>query len=273
MDPFERGAMALGSMSFLLMAIPFALTLLAAPYMVLRFWFARAEEQDPQVGLKCALYFILSLGVLMFLGGLNILVYDLVGRGNWFEKAGDLLSKFDGTHRAACSFMLSGFVFAFFNLVLILGYTNQSRFPETGRVFVGARFAVHSLIVLAATTMVIFLIFQEIVPTGALEFSLSVLMVWGPAWLIHLIMLKSSRGMGSPPPKVVSRRKRDDDDEEGEKPVRPVQPQRPTQPTTGQQQQQGGQQRQSQPVPTARPVPQRPAQGQVQPRKRPADDE
>jgi hypothetical protein len=242
---------------------------LVFPYLVLRLRSVPPEEQDSQVGLKCALYLILSLGVLLFLTGLNILVYDAI-EADWFAKAMDRLNKFEQSERDACALMLSGFVFAFFHLVLVLGYTNNHRHPEVGRVWVGWRFAIHSLIVLAATTMLIHVIFQPSVRDPEIQLPLSVLIVWGPSWLIHLVMLKGSRGMGSPALRTATR-KRQDDDDEGEKPVRPVQPQRPTQPaSTGQQQrqqgQQGqqGQQRQSQQVPTSRPVP--------QPRKKPADE-
>jgi hypothetical protein len=270
----ERAVVA--GFGFVVLLIPLvALYALAWPYLVLRLRPLRADEEpDSQVGLKCALFFILSLGILMLLTGLNILVFDAI-TAEWFAKAVDRLTAFGPPERDSCALMLSGFVFAFFHMILIMGYTNNHKHPEVRRVWIGWRFAIHSLIILAATTMIIFVIFQDSLKEIDLQRPLSVLIVWGPSWLIHLAMLKSARGMGTPP-KVVRHRRDEDEGDEGEKPVRPVQPQRPTQPTSSGQQQpqkQPGPQR-SQPVPAARPVPQqRPAPGQVQPRKKPAEDD
>jgi hypothetical protein len=55
---------------------PFALLGLAIPYAVLKSRDARAEEHDPEIGLKSALYFIFSLAILIVLTGLTVLVVD-----------------------------------------------------------------------------------------------------------------------------------------------------------------------------------------------------
>src|SRR5262245_43032249 len=81
---FFRSGIMMGVMAWLL--IPLALLGLAIPYAVIRFRDARGESQDPQVGIKCALYFFFSLALLLFETGLTIIVVDLMldrGRGDF----------------------------------------------------------------------------------------------------------------------------------------------------------------------------------------------
>jgi len=240
--PFDRGFGFFAEMAILgysLFLLPVAALGLGLPYMVLRLRTVPAEEQDSQIGLKCVLYFVFSLGILMFLTGLTILVADLMMEGDWFIKSADRLKRFDTTHRNAAALMLSGGLFAFVHLILLLGYTNNRRYPEVRRVWVGWRFAIHSMVVLLATTMVILVLFSEVTDARNLQLPLSILLVWGPSWLIHLALLKFYRGMGSPPPKPIRRARPDDD---YDRPVRPILAS-------------GPQQRQSQTGPPARPAP------------------
>lgn len=258
--------------------MPIALVGLIYPYLALRLRPVPTDQQDPQIGLKCALYFIYSLGILMFLAGASVLVVDLMIRGEWFVESMKRLEKLDNTHRTAYALMTSGALFTFFHLLLILGYTNNRQFPEVRRVWVGWRFAIHSLIVLLCVTMLIFVVFMENSSERDMQFPLALLIVWGPSWFLHLILLKAYRGSGSPPVTSTRKPRKDDDDEdEGERPVRPVQPQRPT--TSGPSQQQQQQQRPAQgqgpaqrPASGGQPAP-RPTTGpqRIAPRK-PIDD-
>src|SRR6266480_4939613 len=51
---------------------------LAIPYMMLRLREARSAQQDPQLGLRTALYFFFSVGILLVLNGLTVLVVDMM---------------------------------------------------------------------------------------------------------------------------------------------------------------------------------------------------
>jgi len=233
--------------------IPLALAGMVVSYLALRMKpVTPPDEADNQVGLKSALYMIYSIGILMVLIGMTQLVVDLITQAEWFTKSMDRLGKYGAYHRQIYAMMLSGFVFAFFHLLLILGYTNNYRQPAVSKFWIGWRFAIASLVVLSTTTMLIFTcIISDSPPEKAIQAELGVLIVWIPSWLLHLVFL-------SPPRPVKAKRNRGDDDEE-EKPVRPTTPtpQRPT--TPGQQQ--------SQQVPVQRPTQQRPGQVRPTPRK------
>lgn len=229
--------------------IPLAVGL---PIMIVQSRQTSAEDQDNQVALKCVLYFIYSLGILMFLFGLTILALDFIVAGKWFSDAQERVMTFSSLHRNAAALMLSGFVFYFFHLVLIMGHTNNYKQPYAGKFWVSWRLVVHSLVILAVTTAIIFEIMTKIDVTEEkhLRPYLAILVVWLPSWLIHLAVAKNPKAA-----KPV--RKTGEGDEE--RPVRPApvrpapQPaQRPA--TSGQRPATGPAQR-----PVQRPAPRKPA--------------
>ena len=172
---------------FALAATPVALLSFAIPYALLRMQDARNETNDPQLGLKAVLYFTFSLGVLLFLTGLNILLYDFIrerpaggfGRSMWNQD-----------QRNGAALVVVGIAVCLGHLVLILAYTNDLSRPGTRRMFVGYRLAILAVVSLAAFTMLIVTLFQENVKYEDLKLSFSMLVVWGVAWVVHLLLLR-----------------------------------------------------------------------------------
>jgi hypothetical protein len=163
---------------------PFLLLGLAIPYAILKARDGRLEDHDPEIGLKAVLYFLFSLAILLVLLGLTIIVIDaLVDRGGWAGR------EFSTAQRTGAGLVLSGFAIAVFHVVLIFGFTNDRRYPDTRRMFVGWRFAIHGLVTLTAFTMLVVQVFQKDVDFESLKPTLGTLLVWTPSWLLHLILL------------------------------------------------------------------------------------
>jgi hypothetical protein len=203
---FGRGMIAGAVASFgLILAVP-ALLSLAIPYAILRIRDGNKPEQDPQLGLKAGLYFTHSLGILLLLTGMTIYSVDLAihqfGSGSFRQPKGvmDHLKDFTPLHRSACALMLSGFVISFIHLTMILGFTNTFKWPEAGRVFVGWRFAIHSVVIVIVITALMNVLFQKSPNNDDMASLAGVLIIWMPSWVIHLFLLKAYRGAGSKPP-------------------------------------------------------------------------
>jgi hypothetical protein len=191
--PFGPGDLAyMGFASILsLLLIPVALLGLAIPYAVLYVKDRRNEEHDAEIGLKSALYYMLSLSILLILTGLTILVIDfLVEDKRAPAPTPRPSSEFSPVQRTAFALMVSGFAIGLFHLVVILGFTNDRRYPATRRVFVGWRLAICSLVVLVSFTVLVVQVFQKDVRWEDLKPVFGTLLVWGPAWLIHLLLMR-----------------------------------------------------------------------------------
>jgi hypothetical protein len=192
MFPFGPDFLAvLGFVSvFALALIPTALLGLAFAYAVLYIKDRRNEEHDSEIGLKAALYFMLSLSILLILTGLTVLVIDFLTEEDRIPAGARRSSEFTEVQRSAFAMMVSGFAIGLFHLVVILGFTNDRRYPATRRVFVGWRLAICSLIVFIAFTVLVVQVFQKTVTWKELKPVFGVLLVWGPAWLIHLLLIR-----------------------------------------------------------------------------------
>ncbi len=169
---------------------------LAFVYAVLYLRDSRNEVHDPEIGLKAALYFMFSLSILLMLSGLTILIVDFL-KDDKNAPSGKPLADFNEAQRTAFAWMVSGFAIGLFHLVMILGFTNDRRFPATRRVFVGWRLAIHSVVVLVTFTTLVTQVFQRDVHWDDLKQVFGILLVWGPSWLIHLLLM---RMYGSAPP-------------------------------------------------------------------------
>ena len=171
--------------------LPVALLGLAIPYAVLYVKDRRNEDHDSEIGLKSALYFMLSLSILLILTGLTILVVDFLLEDKRAQVPTPRPSgEFSPVQRNAFALMVSGFAIGLFHLVVILGFTNDRRYPATRRVFVGWRLAICSLVVLIAFTVLVVQVFQKDVRWDDLKPVFGTLLVWGPAWLIHLLLMR-----------------------------------------------------------------------------------
>lgn len=169
---------------------------LAIPYAVLRIRDSNNIEQDPHVGLKCVLFFAFSVGILLFLSGLTTYVITVL---NDLDDPMATITRFDNAQRQASSVMLAGFSIAFLHLLLILGLTNTRSRPEARRVFVGWRLVFHTLIVINCLMVLASEVFEVSPDTEVMRSTGAYLVVWGPSWVLHLIMLRASRGTGRAP--------------------------------------------------------------------------
>jgi hypothetical protein len=167
--------------------IPLLLLGLAIPYAVLALRDGREVERDPQVGWKSVLYFILSVCILQILTGLTILLIDLMTETVPARRSG-----LNDAQRAALGTMIAGFLFGAVHLLLILQASNARRFPAARRVFLGARLAVHSLVVLGSLTVLLMQMMAVDVRAETLKTTFSILLVWTPSWIIHLLLMRSA---------------------------------------------------------------------------------
>jgi len=184
--------------AFSAFAIPIALLSLAFPYAVLYLRDSRSEDHDPEIGLKAALYFVFSLSILLVLSGLTVIIISLLMESESFGPSRSL-SAYSQDLRIGFAMMVSGFAIGLFHFVIILGFTNDRRFPAARRVFVGWRLAVHSVVVLIAFTWLVIQVFQERVSWEELKPMFGILLVWGPSWLIHLLLMRFYGGTASLP--------------------------------------------------------------------------
>jgi hypothetical protein len=166
-------------------AMGFVLFGLAIPYLVLSLRDGQNEERDPEIGLKSALYFMFSLSVLLVLGGLTAVVVDALDERSAYD-----LSE---AQRNGFAMIISGIAFGLFHLFVIMGFTNDRRFPAARRVFVGCRLAVCGLVFGTTFTILVVQVFQASLSFRELRPTLGVLMVWGPAWIVHLVLLRIYR--------------------------------------------------------------------------------
>lgn len=191
MAPDVLRGLQFASLSFtLVLFLFFALPGLAVAYAVLKLQDARAEQHDPEIGIKAALYFIYSLSILVILTGINVLVVDALQDRPNLGPNRNVEGLTEG-QRVGCGLIVAGLALGLLHLILIKAATNDSRWPATRRVFVGWRFAIHGLIVLATFTALVILLFQRDVRWETIKDFLATLVVWGPSWLIHLVLLRT----------------------------------------------------------------------------------
>jgi hypothetical protein len=171
---------------------------LAVPYVVLRMRESRSASPDPQIGVKAALYFFFSFGIVLFLTGLTTFVMDLL-----VDKRPPAVAQgLNDVQRASLGVMVSGFFFAVLHLGLVKAMTND-RNPTARRTFAGWRLAIHGMVVILAVTTILGILFQKDFGGAGLEDLrkqvLGVMMVWIPSWIIHLVLLgRHSRPLYEP---------------------------------------------------------------------------
>jgi hypothetical protein len=187
---------------FFVALAPIALVGLAIPYAVLKSRDGRGLEHDPQIGLKAVLYHVFSLSILIALSGATVIVIDALedrtampsggsgasGTGGAKTSAGT--TSFNEAQRVGGALIVAGAGVAVMHLFLIIGATNDRRFGDVKRVFVGWRLAISALVVLAAFTALVVIGFQEKTTLDDLKPPFGVLLVWGPTWLVHLVLLR-----------------------------------------------------------------------------------
>jgi hypothetical protein len=190
--PFIReliGAVAVIWIS-LLVVVPLSF---AIPYAILRMRDTRSEKPDPQVGLKSAMYFFFSLGIMLFLFGLTMLVVDLIARDRPELPPG--MRRDEGlneTQRVSLALMVAGLIFTLLHLGLVKAMTND-RNPASRRMFAGWRSVIHGLVILVVVTVLLVIYFQkDFGGEGTLRVRKQLwatLLVWTPSWILHLVLL------------------------------------------------------------------------------------
>jgi hypothetical protein len=195
-DLFGRGRFASSfAITALVVVLPLLLGL-AIPYAILHYRDSRAAERDPQIGLKAALYFFLSVSVFIFLLGASIVAVDTVDEMQLLGpvRGGGLgrpMGGFSPMKRSGAAFMFTGFTFGLVQFVLIHMTTNNRRFPLVRRIFGGWRLAVEGMVVLTWFTILVQTLFQQNMPVDEVQDAFAVLFVWSPAWLVDLILLRT----------------------------------------------------------------------------------
>ena len=119
--------------------------------------------------------------------------------------------------RTGAAMIVSGAIFALVHFLFTLGLGPDPSPSLVRRVFLGARCAVHGVVVMLTVTALLVLVFQrsdgvrlELGLAQTRNFLIGVLLVWAPSWVIHFSLL---RLIGPSPRPVVRER---DWGEEGE---------------------------------------------------------
>jgi hypothetical protein len=179
------------------MAMPFLLLGLAIPYAVLRLRETR-EEADPRLGLRVALSFFFSLALLLVLTGLTVFVVDLLQQSNFLGPR-----RFGGigrqdfpnqAQRTAFALMVSGGLFILLHFIFLVVMTDRQSRSPVRRMFIGWRFVIHGLVVMFTMTLLMIVLFQidRVQNVEVIQTLLGFLAVWGPSWLVHLMLLRDA---------------------------------------------------------------------------------
>ncbi len=190
----------------LIVLVPFLCLGLAIPYAILRLRENREDRADPQVGLKVALYYFFSVGIILFLLGMTVIVVDLMleedrqARGAMARvvPAGQGLNQ---TQRIGLGLIVAGLVVALLHLALVKSMTNDRNSLTARRIFAGWRFAIHGIVIVVAFTVLTAVLFQRDFGDRSLRKSMfGILLIWVPSWVLHLILLGVySRQLYEPP--------------------------------------------------------------------------
>jgi hypothetical protein len=227
------------------------LGLLAFPYLALRTQDARADKPDPQLGLKSALHFFFSLGLLIALTGGTVALTDAIegliepnvpaaqgppvfvpqpgmpGGGPWQPAPPPPKPKknwANDTQRTAAALALTGAMVALLGWAAVRIGTNDREYPAVNRAYVGARLGLAGLAAVAALCGVnVYLFREDVTNHRPLEVLIAVLLVWSPTALVHLVLLRAKSGTPyyvpkperRPRPAVARRAERRDDSDAG----------------------------------------------------------
>jgi hypothetical protein len=176
----------------------FLLTLLVG-YILLRQRDNQRQERDPELGIKVALHFFFSVCLLLLLTGLTVVTVDAMTS----TKAGRLAPPRDGmsaAQRTGWGLAVAGLLLSVLHFVLVKAMTNDSRRPAARRFFLGWRFVINGLVFVITVAGLIVTLFQkDFGDDNTRKTYLAILLIWGPAWLIHLILLRVlSDGLSRP---------------------------------------------------------------------------
>jgi hypothetical protein len=231
--------------------LPLVMAGLAVAYVGLRLRDAKAEQPDPELGIKSAYQSFLSFGVLLALAGLSIAVGDLLAgafedpnnkpQQQFNRNAGKMNQQFPlnqpmappaagnepfdtMNQRVAWPLVVSGVLAAFVSLLLLKLGTNDARYPSVRRTFGGFRLAVAGLNLVVIVTVVIEILFdRDETKTRPLPMAAGMLLVWGLGAVFQLFILKRESKLAyyvPPKPKKKVQEDYEDDDRDDDEPRR-----------------------------------------------------
>jgi hypothetical protein len=198
MLPLERFFQENPELAYLVLflaAVPLVLLSLAFPYAVLRLRDAHSKEPDPHLGFKAAQGYFFSLAVLLVLTGLTLIAVDVLLP---LGVPGSARPEFPSPcQRTGAALIVAGGLFTLIHGLLGLTLRDPQGPSPVRRVFLGCRFAVHGVVLMVTLTALLVMLFQRRdglhesgAVTQARNFFLGVLLVWGPSWLVHLILFR-----------------------------------------------------------------------------------
>ena len=162
----------------LLTATAILLTLLAVPplvlYLIARWRAHRDGVADPQLGLKCALYYFATCALQLGLAGTALLIYMLISPGGGDKGAG---------YRAAIGFIIPA------GLVLVahvglLKRTNDEHYPGVRRLFYGFTLIIIGLVAFFALVLGFQALFMKGSTHGVGHSAGAMIVVYGTAWAL-----------------------------------------------------------------------------------------
>jgi hypothetical protein len=227
-----------GSMT-LLGFIPFTLLGFAFAYLALRIRDLKAEQVDPQIGIKSALHYFLSISILVALTGATISAVDIFSQVFGDKPVQPNLVAppvrgfpqqpmpqaprnefFSGvSQRIAWPLILSGGLMALGSLVLLKTITNDEQFPSVRRTFIGFRLVIAGMAFFFGFTSLVMLLFQKDLPSSQLyAIPFGVIFVWLPTLAVQAFLLKNNLPLGYYQPAKAKRRRAKDWEEEDEVP-------------------------------------------------------
>jgi len=184
-EPFAQTVGLVTLAAYVYLVLPFLLSVLLVGYLVLRMRDNRSEDHDPQLGLKAGLHFFFSLSILLLLSGLTVVVVDALTA----EKAAPG-SDWRQAQRTGWALVVAGGLLSLLHFACLQAATNDRRWPAARRLFLGWRFAMHGLVVVAALTALVVVLFQkDFGDKDARKGLFGVLFVWLPSWVLHLALL------------------------------------------------------------------------------------
>lgn len=196
-DEVMRGAVVGGGQVTILILLLALLPGLALGYLVLRIREGKSTPDDPHIGIKSGLHYFISASIIILLVGLHIIFHDLIVEEGRRKDVDRMQKEFGGQApareespavRLGLALIVTGVVFGLIHGLLLLA-TNEGRYGGPRRVFTATRLVICGLIVVLAVSSMFLKLFQKDAKFDWVKSELATLIVWGPAWLIHLILL------------------------------------------------------------------------------------
>lgn len=180
-DPFGLSMLSKIMVGVLAVAFVFLSTVL--PYALLRYR-PGTSGHDHQLGLKVVLHLFKSMSIVILLVGLTLIAMDVLSTdghptlGKWGQ----------GMSVASAGLMLIYILCLFFG-------TNNRHANSVARLYAGWRFLLCNIVVMVSLVSITVLYFDDLPTKPALKEEWltwrksfwAVLIVWTPAWLVHLV--------------------------------------------------------------------------------------